>query len=273
MRILKEPLFHFVLIGAAIFGWFSLVGQTGGTPERSETIMIDTDDVDLLAARFESTWKRAPRNDELQALIDAKIREEVLVREARKLGLDRGDQIVRARLAQKMNFLFDGIASSVVPEDHALETYLAENAARFTAPAQIAFDQIFLGVQPGSDEIDRAFSELQAGEDWSEIGLGSLMPSSLPLSVSSAIDATFGQGFSDTLFMLEPREWVGPIQSGYGQHLVRITETRPEFLPPLDDIRDAVVAAWRQDTARELAEAQYESLAAQYHIEAPDPQE
>ncbi|MCA0930442.1 peptidyl-prolyl cis-trans isomerase [Ruegeria profundi] len=273
MRILKEPLLHFVLIGAAIFGWFSLVGQTGETPDRSETIVIDNGEVDLLAARFETTWKRAPRNDELQALIDARIREEVLVREARKLGLDRGDQIVRARLAQKMNFLFDGIASSVVPEDDALNTYLAENAARFTVPAQIAFDQIFLGAQPVSDEIDRAFSELQAGEDWPEIGLRSLMPSSLPLSASSAIDGTFGQGFSNTLFMLEPREWVGPIQSGYGQHLVRITETRPQVLPPLNEIREEVLAAWRRDTAQELAEAQYESLAAQYRIQTPDPQE
>ncbi|WP_425082352.1 peptidyl-prolyl cis-trans isomerase [Ruegeria arenilitoris] len=269
MHILKEPLLHFILIGAAIFGWFAIVGPKDESAEGGDAIVIDDADVTLLVTRFETTWKRPPNDVELQVLIDALVREEILVREARNLGLDRGDQVIRARLAQKMDFLSDAIAASVDPEDAVLEAYVAANSARFTKPWQMAFDQVYLGDQPVPEDVDTTLTALTAGREWSEFGVRSLMPRSMPLSPPGAVDAAFGLGFSAALFPLEPGVWAGPIQSGYGMHLVRVTETRPEYLPPLTDIRDAVLIAWRRDTAEELAQAQYETLAAQYRVETP----
>ncbi|WP_170381851.1 peptidyl-prolyl cis-trans isomerase [Ruegeria atlantica] len=269
MRFLKEPLFHFILIGAAIFGWFALVSPNKESGAPPEVIVFDNNDVDLLIARFETTWKRPPNSDELQALIDGAVREEVLVREARKLGLDRGDQVIRARLAQKMDFLADAIASAVEPEDSILEAYIVANPARFATPPRLAFEQIYLGETPEPDEVEAAISKLKAGEDWVTVGVPSLMPKAMPLTAPKAIDATFGPGFHSGLEPLEVGVWVGPVRSGYGLHMVRVTETREGSLPPLADIREAVVLAWRRDTAEDLSLAQYEHLAGQYRIEKP----
>ncbi|WP_170339788.1 peptidyl-prolyl cis-trans isomerase [Ruegeria arenilitoris] len=273
MRFYKEPLFHFILIGLAIFGWFYLVSDEAEPPVEAETITIDSDDIALLRTRFEASWKRQPTDAELQALIDSWTREEILVREARKLGLDRGDQVIRARLARKMEFLTTAIASSVAPEEAVLEEHLAQNADRFTTPTLIAFDQVYLGDAPDPDVVDDTLQALNGGADWSSLGVSSLLARSMPLTAAGAIDTTFGRGFASQLDRSEPMIWVGPINSGYGQHLVRVTEAKPGYLPPLAEIYDSVLNDWRRATAQDLAQAQYESLAARYRVETPESKE
>ncbi|WP_170763855.1 peptidyl-prolyl cis-trans isomerase [Ruegeria lacuscaerulensis] len=269
MRVFKEPLFHFVLIGLAIFGWFYLVTPEGEYPEPGEIITVDNKDLELLISRFETSWNRPPNNKEIQALIDALVREEVLVREARKLGLDQGDQVIRARLARKMDFLTSAVAASVIPEDDVLEEFLAANPERFSTSPRIAFDQVYLGETPKAGDVELTLAALNSGSDWSAAGLQSLLPKSMPLSANRVVDSAFGQGFAKSLEQLEPDVWSGPIQSGYGYHLARITGSSPAKLPPLEDIRDIVLQEWRRETGEELAQAQYDSLVAHYQIELP----
>ncbi|MFA3920347.1 peptidyl-prolyl cis-trans isomerase [Ruegeria hyattellae] len=270
MRILKEPLLHFLLVGIAIFVWFARVEPENPSAAPHELIIVDEGDVDLLITRFQTSWNRPPNQTELQALVDALIREEVLVREARKLGLNRGDQVIRARLAQKMDFLTDAIASSVVPEDDVLTAYLQDNPQQFLSAPQFAFEQVFLGDAPNSDEVQNALSALNSGIDRSKVGTPSLLPATMPLSAGRTVDATFGRGFSGVIAPMHPGIWTGPVPSGYGQHLVRITETRPAQLPPLEGIRENVVQQWRRKVSVELSQAQYEKLAGQYQITMPD---
>ena len=270
MRVLKEPLFHFVLIGIAIFGWFYLVAPDDEVQNSSESITIDETDVELLATRFETSWRRTPSDEELQALIEAMVREEVLVREARKLGLDRGDPVIRARLSQKMEFLSDAIASSVEPENAVLQAYFSENAERFKKPRQVAFEQVFLGESADQNSIDKAISTLRSGSNWTEVGVQSLLPGSLPLTTAKAIDSVFGAGFSSKFEDAESGVWFGPVQSGYGVHLIRVVENKPEELPPLDEVRASVLQEWRRATANELAQAQYETLSGQYEVSLPE---
>ncbi|WP_170604413.1 peptidylprolyl isomerase [Ruegeria arenilitoris] len=269
MRVIKEPLFHFILIGIAIFGWFNWVSPQSEGDDNGEKIAINEVDVDLLSTRFEASWKRAPSEAELEALIDALVREEVLVREARKLGLDKGDQVIRARLAQKMEFLTTAIASSVDPDEAELQAYLEDNAERFMTPSLVAFDQVFLGETAEPSEVAEVLSALNSGEDWSQLGVPSLLLQTMPLSALSVVDSAFGRGFSGNLTDLEMSIWSGPIQSGYGQHLVRVTGIQAGGLPSLDDIREAVLSEWRRETGDDLAQAQYEILAAQYEIQTP----
>ncbi|WP_170482178.1 peptidylprolyl isomerase [Ruegeria arenilitoris] len=269
MRVIKEPLFHFILIGIAIFGWFNWVSPQSEGDDKGEKIAINEVDVDLLSTRFEASWKRAPSEAELEALIDALVREEVLVREARKLGLDKGDQVIRARLAQKMEFLTTAIASSVDPDEAELQAYLEDNAERFMTPSLVAFDQVFLGETAEPSEMAEVLSALNSGEDWSQLGVPSLLLQTMPLSALSVVDSAFGRGFSGNLTDLEVSVWSGPIQSGYGKHLVRVTGIQAGGLPPLDDIREAVLSEWRRETGDDLAQAQYEILAAQYEIQTP----
>ncbi|CUH44837.1 peptidyl-prolyl cis-trans isomerase [Ruegeria atlantica] len=270
MQILKQPLFHFILIGVAIFAWFAWVSPQQDVAEETDTITVDGNDVALLKTRFQNSWNRPPTEDELQALVDGAIREEVLVREARKLGLDQGDQVIRARLAQKMDFLTDAIAASIEPEPEVLQTFLNENPERFTKPAQIAFDQIYLNENAELDAIENAIEAANTQQDWSSIGSTTLLPKSMPLTVVRAVDANFGTGFSAALNSLEPGNWSGPVRSAYGIHVVRVTDKQDPILPKLEDIRDTVLLEWRREAGSDLAQAQYESLASNYQVETPD---
>ncbi|WP_171238596.1 peptidyl-prolyl cis-trans isomerase [Ruegeria sp. HKCCA5763] len=270
MRFLKEPLFHFFLIGAAIFIWFHIVAPNDQTVENLETITFDQDDIALLSTQFEARWKRPPDNAELQALVNASIREEVLVREARKLGLDRGDSVIRSRLSQKMDFLTEAIATSLVPEDEDLEAFLEESPERYATPDKVAFNQVFLGERPSDAELEAALVALDEGQDMSAYGASTLLPTSMPLTVTRVVDSVFGGGFSDALLELEAGQWVGPIRSGYGVHLVQVTAIEPSQTPALSDIHDAVLRDWRRAMSEDLAQAQYEALAGTYKIVVPD---
>ncbi len=270
MRLLKEPLFHFFLIGAAIFVWFHLVAPEAEAVEDIDTIAIDENDVALLSAQFEARWKRRPSDAELQALVDASIREEVLVREARKLGLDRGDTVIRSRLSQKMDFLSEAIATSVVPDDEELEAFLQENSERYATSAKAAFIQVFLGEKPGDAEIEQALTALRTEQEPDGLGSSTLLPASMPMTATRVIDSVFGNGFSEGLTTLDVGEWTGPIRSGYGVHLVKVVAIEPSQLPPLAEIHGVVLRDWRRAASEDLAQAQYEALARNYEIVAPD---
>ncbi|WP_050605325.1 peptidyl-prolyl cis-trans isomerase [Ruegeria sp. 6PALISEP08] len=270
MRVLKEPLFHFFLIGAAIFIWFHIVAPDDEVVENLETIVIDEDDVALLAIQFEARWKRPPNDTELKALIDASIREEVLVREARKLGLDRGDTLIRTRLSQKMDFLTEAIATSVVPEDEDLEAFLQQNPERYATSEKVAFTQVFLGEEASEVEIEKALTALREEQDPFDVAGSTLLPASMPLTATKVIDSVFGAGFSTRFAEVETGRWVGPVQSGYGVHLVRVNAVELSQTPPLADIHDAVLRDWRRVMSEDLAQAQYESLADSYQIMAPE---
>ncbi|WP_282022525.1 peptidylprolyl isomerase [Ruegeria faecimaris] len=269
MRILKEPLFHFFLIGAAIFIWFQIVAPENETVEDFVTITIDENDIALLSDQFEARWKRRPSGAELQALTDATIREEVLVREARKLGLDRGDSVIRSRLSQKMDFLTEAIATSVVPEDEDLEAFLQNNSERYATPSKLAFIQVFIGEEPNKAEIEGVLAALRAGDEVSDLGASTLLPAFMPLTATRVIDSVFGSGFSKGLTTLDKGQWAGPIQSGYGVHLVQVQDIEPSQIPPLSEIHDAVLRDWRRVMSEDLAQAQYEILAANYEIIVP----
>ncbi len=270
MRVLKEPLLHFFLIGAAIFVWFHIVAPESESVEDLEKITLDEDDVALLSARFEAQWKRPPSDSELKALVDASIREEVLVREARQLGLDRGDPLIRTRLSQKMDYLTEAIATSIVPNDEDLEVFLQENAERYATPVMVAFNQVFLGEEPGEAEIEKALATLRAKQEISELGGSTLLPASMPLSATRVVESVFGGGFSQSITEVETGQWTGPIRSGYGIHLVEVVAVEPSRTPPLAEIHDAVLRDWRRAMSEDLAQAQYQSLAEKYEIVAPD---
>jgi len=266
MRLLKEPLFHFFLIGAAIFIWFHIVAPENETAETTETITINENDIAQLSAGFKARWKREPSLAEMKTLVDASIREEVLVREARKLGLDRGDTVIRSRLSQKMDFLTEAIATSVTPKDEDLEAFLQQNAERYATPQKVAFNQVFLGEAPSEPDIEKALVTLRAGQDISDLPGSALLPASMPLTTPRAIDSIYGVGFSNGLITLEQGPWSGPVQSGYGVHLVQVIESEPSRVPPLADIYSSVLRDWRRATGEDLALAQYEALADGYEI-------
>jgi hypothetical protein len=269
--LLREPLLHFVVIACAIFVTFAIVDDRPPDAGPGTQIVISEDDAARLASQFEATWMRPPSAEELDAMIDQAIREEVYVREAELLGLETGDTIIRQRLQQKMEFLTEASAGASTPDEAVLRSYYAQNAADFLTSPRLAFDQIML--PPGTDAATAAgyVRDLNAGADPDQFGQPSLLPARLSANLPGAIDGTFGIGFFETVQALPTGRWAGPVASGYGDHLVRVTETVPAVAPPFEAVRDAVEQHWRVAEAERLRDAAYDLMRARYQVTRPDP--
>ena len=267
LRLSQEPLLHFLAIGGLIFLLFAAIDDTRQAP--TDVIVITPERIDQLAARFSSVWKRMPTDDELDALINEDVREEVYYRVALALGLDKKDTIVRRRLRQKMEFLTDSGANLLEPAAGELEAYLATNEQTFRRGPRLAFEQVYLGENPDAETITRSLSALQADPvtDPSALGERTLLPARLSLSPPTAIDGVFGQGFFERLAELPPGVWAGPVVSAYGVHLVRNLDSLPAQTPPLEEVRDAVLRDWKAAKALEFRELHYARLRARFVVE------
>ena len=129
-KSLKEPLVHFLFIGVGLFFLFS---QLNSDEDASDTqqIIINKSNLEVLSGTFMEENSIAPTDKELQALLENAIREEVLSREAIALGLDKDDRIIRHRLAQKMQYLFEDVEMLEEPSDEVLKAYFQENKTSF----------------------------------------------------------------------------------------------------------------------------------------------
>ncbi|NDR55410.1 peptidyl-prolyl cis-trans isomerase [Aliiruegeria sabulilitoris] len=268
MRILREPLFHFFLLGLLLFGWFFWLNPADPNDAASDRIVIDVQDIARLTAQFEATWRRPPTEAELQGLLDSLVREEVLVREAQLLGLDQGDGAIRNRLAQKMTFLTTSVAQSIEPDDEVLRAYMDQNQERFAFPPRVSFEQILLKPE---EEAGDVLAALNTGADPTQLGAATLLPAEIPLSIAASVDGLLGRGTFEQLAELPEGRWSGPVQSGYGLHVVRLTGREPGALPPFDEIRDRVLQDWRSKQSEELTAAQLKSLKSKYEIVLPEP--
>ncbi|SDJ55882.1 peptidyl-prolyl cis-trans isomerase [Aliiruegeria lutimaris] len=268
MRFLREPLFHFFLLGVAIFGWFFWLNPADPNGSDSNRIVIDSQDIARLTAQFEATWRRPPTEAELQGLMNSLVTEEVLVREAQLLGLDQGDGAIRNRLAQKMNFLTTSVAQSIEPDDETLRAYMDQNPERFASPPRVAFEQVLL--KPDEETRD-VLAALNTGADPKQLGAATLLPAEIPLSIAASVDGLLGRGTFAQLAELPEGSWSGPVQSGYGLHVVRLTGREPGALPPFEEIRERVLQDWRSKQSEELTAAQVQSLKSKYEIVLPEP--
>ncbi len=266
-RLLREPLLHFLAIGGVIFLLFGALAGPGPGP--ADTIVVGPERIEWLAKGFQAVWRRPPSDDELRALIDEHVREEIYYREALALGLDRNDTVVRRRLRQKMEFLTDTAADLLEPSAGELEAWLAANEQAYRSGPRLAFEQIYLGETPAPDSVTLSLIALQSDPvtDPSAVGESTLLPAGLDLSSSGAVDGVFGQGFFERLAELPPGVWAGPVASTYGVHLVRIRDSLPARMPPLEEVRDAVSRDWKSAKAREIRELHYVRLRERYVVE------
>ncbi|WP_420415373.1 peptidyl-prolyl cis-trans isomerase [Roseibium sp.] len=268
-KIINQPLFHFLLIGIAIFAFYSAVRDKN--PELPvATIVVSEKDLERLSLGFQSVWRRAPNETELKQLVDAHIKEEVLVREALALSLDQNDTVIRRRLRQKINFLTRSAAAGLTPSDQELKAYFEINAEKYQTEPSSSFEQVYLGETASQDDVTRAQAALGEGADPLSVGKAIMLPKRLPLTTGALVDRTFGQGFFDRIGTLQSGSWKGPVQSGYGMHLVRVTKYEAADLPDLETIREQLVQDWREDQFIAFAEAQYQRLLAQYTITYPE---
>lgn len=256
-RWLREPLVHFLFAGAAIYAAMAWFGDPFAPTER--TIVIDRTRQAEIADGFARMMGRAPTDAELAALVERWLREEVLYREALRLGLDRDDPVVRRRLATKMDEIAAARAETEAASDAVLENWLKRHPARFADGGSVSFDQAWFG----SEESARA--ALAGGQVRGN-------PISLPARVEAVplgeMREVFGLQFAQGLAGLSPAQaWQGPLPSGFGWHLVRLRERAAGRVPPLREIRAQVEADWRTATVAARRERAYRLLREAYRVE------
>lgn len=271
-KIVKEPLVHFLVIGALIFGLFFTLNDAPEV-EAENSITVTPQTLSRLAAQFRSTWQRPATPEEMTSLLSAYVDEEVMVREARALSLDVGDTVIRQRLTQKMTFLVQSAAAAITPKDDDLQAHLEANAETFTVPPRISFRQVYLGQSADAATVEAARSALLAGDDPAAVGQASLLPVTFDGLAPVRIDAVLGRGVAAEMMELPTGEWAGPVVSGYGVHLVWIGDRSEPRLPPLDEIREQVELDWRAGMEAELAQRQLEAFRDRYDISLPSAEE
>ena len=275
-RILKEPLLHFLLLGAAIFAAYGLVSKrSSGEPGK---IVISAGQVAVMAEGFTRTWQRPPTREELKGLIRDRVQEEVYCREAMALGLDQDDTIIRRRLRQKMEFVTDDIAALGEPTDEELRAYLKAHADTFRVERQFSFSHVYLNPARRGQNLARDTAQLlaqlrQAGAkvDVSELGDPFLLEHRFEAAPASEVAKQFGEKFVTELGKLAPGEWHGPIESGYGAHLVFVTERTEGRVPGLAEVRDAVQREWTNARRLEMNENFYAKLLKRYSVTVERP--
>ena len=209
------------------------------------------------------------RHDELDALIDEFVREEVYYREALALGLDRNDAVVRRRMRLKMEFLMDSSANLLDPVTGELEAYFAANEGFYRLEPRLAFEQVYLGENTSPEMIADALNVLRSNSATDPLALGerSLLPAQLGLSSADVVFGVFGKGFFEQLAQLRPRVWTGPVRSTYGVHLVRILDSLPGRTPRLEEVRKEVLRDWKMAKASEIHDRDYAERRARFVIE------
>lgn len=261
-RFLREPLVHFLLAGAAIFavfGWQSAEGDPA-----SRAIHLTREDQARLSVNFAETMGRPPTQAELDAAIAQWVREEVLYREALRLGLDDGDAVVRKRMAQKMDVLAASKADTEAPDEATLAKWLADHPDRFAQDLKLGFDQLYFTTR-GRAVVGRTL--LGGGADWTRVGDPVSLPATFDGASRTAIASEMGDEFARAIERLKPgRAWQGPVESGLGWHLVRMRSREPGTLPPLAAIRERVENDWRADTGQARKDAAYTLLRDAYTV-------
>jgi hypothetical protein len=266
--LVREPLAHFLLIGAALFFIFN-VADLANRPE-DDRIVISEGDIQRLALTWQKQWMRPPTPQELQGLIDAQIREEVLYREARAMGLDEGDTIVRRRLAQKIEFLSEDLAAQTEPSEQELLDFLESEHERFRLPLRLSFTQVYVSPdrRGASAEADarRILDQLRRGADPGGLGDRLMLQSRFADRSVDEIDRLFGTGFGASLAELEGGVWQGPVESGYGYHLVRIDRRVESRMPLLEEIRNEVRNELISRRRKQANEEMVSRLRAKYRV-------
>ena len=272
MKLHKDPLLHFIVAGALLFAGYFLINPGETTSPATDPVHIGDGEVRWLKETFANQWQRPPTSEELRGLVAGFLEEELLAREAKTLGLDRHDTIVRRRLAQKLAFLVDDTSRIVEPSDEQLRQFQDANAERFRGEARVSFAQVFFNparrVNAESDAEAALISVSASGGNERAATMGDpiLLETEFYDVDARTVANLFGEDFARTIFELKPGSWTGPVKSGYGVHIVRVTNLSPATLRSFEEVRPKVLEAWRHQREIETKAAYLAKLREKYGV-------
>ena len=277
-RWLCEPLLHFLLIGMVLFAAYAYINRGRSGTASPTQIVLSLDELATMEAYFESQWHRRPTPQEFQAMVEDKIKEEVLYREGLVMGLDKGDTIVRRRMAQKVQFLAEDVATAHEPSTAELKAWFEKNADKFSLPSRYSFRHVYFSPDKrgtnAHDDAAKALAKI-AGQPEDSAHIASadrfMFQDYYGDRTSSAIAKEFGPQFAVALEKLKPGSWQGPIESGYGWHLVFVDTVIPGRIPAFEEVESEVKTAWLSDQKAQAWQKAYQEMRAKYTVLLPAP--
>lgn len=279
INFLREPLLHFLFIGAALFFVFYTTQDRSNFNQSKDIIVISPSDIDRLAYFFEKTWRRPPNDKELRGIVDDYLEEEVLYREALRLGLDKDDTVVRRRMRQKMEFFVNDISEQTEPTTQQLEEFLNNNKENYRVEPAISFQQIYFKPDKDTEKTEKRINNIKnklyqqttSVEDSQNIGDATILPFEFKQTTLSEIDNQFGKWFGAKFSELDELKWQGPIESAYGFHLIFIEEKTEEYIPKLSEIRNEVQRDWKYSLNKDLEQEYFRIKLDQYKVQIQWP--
>lgn len=275
-KIWNEPLIHFLVIGALVFGIHAWLGNIRADADR--TISISAAQIQRLSAIWTSETGREPTVQEVEGLLADHVREEVLYREALRLGLDRDDTIIRRRLAQKIGFIIARDETLPPLGEAELRTAFESDPTVYARPDRLSLVHVpYNFARDGrdrSEDIARDLEILKSSPDSlslaPDLGDPFLLAREHALLSKTELSRLFGRDFAESLFAEKEGEWRGPVRSRLADHLVLIRSKVPGGIPDFDDVRDDVRVRENDLQKRRADEEAWQKLRERYVIKIND---
>lgn len=274
MRWAREPLVHFLVLGLVLFGAYAYLHRNAVPGPDSNRIVLTAGDLHQLQIAFAAQWQRMPTSEEMVGLAESRVHEEVLYREALALGLDKDDTIVRRRMAQKMEFLIEDKSVADEPSSAQLQAWFKDHAKEFALPPRVSFRELYFspdrrGTRARTDA--EAAQGLLAGKPVNaptaaQEGDPFVFQTSFTNRTPEQVARDFGPDFAKALFALPPGSWQGPIQSGYGWHVVFVTDAIAARIPSFEEVEPKVADAWKDERRTAALHKAYADLRAKYEV-------
>ena len=272
-KLLKEPLFHFLLIGAGLFCLYSFLNPSEEQLENN-VIRIEESDVTRLIKAYQQNWNAPPDSATLKSLLKAEVKAEVFYREALRMQLDHNDEIIRRRLKQKYEFLVKDLADSQQPSEVALNDFYQENSDFYQEPTKLSFSQIYFSPDKRKTPLVDAQTVLTqlnnstaSTIDIKKIGDNFHLQNYFAERDYNDVRQLFGQDFAKAIFDNSSTGWTAPIRSGYGIHLVNITAIQDQSVLPFTQVKDKVISDWKISQQQLYNEQLYTNLLKKYEVE------
>lgn len=264
-RAAREPLLHFLLAGLLLFAGVAVARSL-----LRPVVRIDAQELGQLAGYWSTQMQRDPTNDELQGIIHERVDEEILAREALRLGLDRDDMIIRRRLAQKMTFASEDTRGGDAPDEAALRAFFERTRSDYQAPPHVTFKHLFFNADRGKAQaLARAQAALRASRASGAEPHGEpfLLPSAYGDASLVDINKDYGQAFAQAVQGAPLGQWAGPVPSAYGFHLVKVDSRISAKDPALNEVRAEVLEAYAEQSRKDRNAAFLTGLRKKYRIE------
>jgi hypothetical protein len=275
VKWLKEPVVQFMIIGLIMFLINTLILQTEKANEEEEyKIYLKSSEVNAMAEMWESRWNRPPTKEEMEGLINQRVEETILFKEAIKIGLDKNDDIIRQRMSQKLEFLSNDLSKADSATLEEIQVYFETNIDKYTKPESITFVQLFVNPNTHGDLLDEEverrlnlLSDIEAASPeinkYSDpFSLQSYFPSKSQLELSKL----FGSEFAASVFDLESDQWLGPVDSQYGEHLVYVIHKNPAVTPNFESINEIVISDLQREKQAEVNELYIKGILSRYEV-------